>query len=129
LNKILVSVIVCTYNREQYIERNLDSLSRQSLSVENYEVIIIINNSTDNTVATCKSFIESHPELQIKYFNESNLGLSFARNRGIQESKGEIISFIDDDAFVNYDFTKNLIDFFFPISGSISHRWKNYTHL
>jgi len=109
LNKILVSVIVCTYNREHYIERNLDSLSKQSLSVENYEIIIINNNSTDNTESICKSFIDNHPELQIASFNEHNQGHSYARNKGIQESKGEYLAFIDDDAFVDFYYTKNII--------------------
>ena len=112
MNKILVSVIVCTYNREQYIERNLEALSKQSLSVENYEIIIINNNSTDNTESICKSFIDNHPELQIASFNEHNQGHSYARNKGIQESKGEYLAFIDDDAFVDFDYTKNITEFF-----------------
>ena len=75
-------------------------------------MIIINNNSTDNTESICKSFIRNHPEIQIAYFNEHNQGLSYARNRGIQESKGEYLAFIDDDAFVNFDFTKNMAEFF-----------------
>lgn len=112
MNKILISVIVCTYNREHYIERNLDSLSRQSLSVENYEIIIINNNSTDNTGTICESFINNQPELQFAYFNEQNQGHSYARNRGIKESKGEYLAFIDDDAFVDFDYVKNIVEFF-----------------
>lgn len=112
MNKILVSVIVCTYNREQYIERNLEALSKQSLEKDKYEIIIINNNSTDNTESICKSFINNHPEIKIAYFNEQNQGHSNARNRGIKESKGEYLAFIDDDAFVDFEYVKNIVDFF-----------------
>ncbi len=112
MNNILVSVIVCTFNREQYIERNLKALSKQSLAKEKYEIVIINNNSTDNTQTICESLINNHPELQIAYFNEKKQGHSYARNKGIQESKGEYLAFIDDDAFVDFEYTKNITEFF-----------------
>lgn len=108
-----LSIIVCTYNREKYILRNLDSLSRQeNFSAVDYEVIVVNNNSPDNTEEKCLRFIEETPSVNIHYFKEMNQGHTFARNRGIKESNGEILAFLDDDAFVRPDYCKQLLSFF-----------------
>lgn len=105
-----LSVVVCTYNREKYIGRCLQHLAKQESEVSTYEVIIVDNNSTDNTNQICTSFVSQHAHF--KYFLETNQGHSFSRNRGIQESSGDIIAFLDDDAFVTSDYVSNLINFF-----------------
>lgn len=106
-----LSVVVCTYNREKYIGRCLEHLQRQG-NKHAYEVIIIDNNSSDATAAICKSFIAKHSEKKFRYYVESNQGLSFARNRGIREAVGNLIAFIDDDAFVGNGYIANLIVYF-----------------
>jgi GT2 family glycosyltransferase len=71
------------------------------------------NNSTDKTDEICRKFVEDYStEFKIIYVIETKQGLSFARNRGIMESEGEVITFIDDDAFVTQDYLKNMIHFF-----------------
>ena len=107
-----ISLVICTYNREKFIGEALDSLANQSLSPELFEIIIVNNNCTDNTEQVCKNFIAIHPELDINYVIESNQGLSFARNRGIEESKYDIISYIDDDAYAKSDFLERIFTFF-----------------
>jgi len=108
----LISVIVCTYNRQEYIGDCLKHLAIQSAKAEDYEFLIIDNNSSDNTASIAKEFINLNPQLNAKYFCEKNQGHTFARNRGIKEAKGDILSFIDDDAFVDKDFIKEIHSYF-----------------
>lgn len=109
---MLISVIICTYNRDKFLPIALNSLTNQTLDKKVYEIIIVNNNSNDNTEKISKEFITDHPELNFKYFVEKNQGLSFSRNRGFRESKGDIIVYIDDDAFATKDYLKNMIHFF-----------------
>ena len=107
-----LSIIVCTYNRAKYIGKTLEHLYRQSLVKNNYEVVIVDNNSADQTPKICQDFIQSHPDAAFRYVVETNQGHSYSRNRGIQESNAELISFIDDDAFVHPQFGESIIRFF-----------------
>jgi glycosyltransferase involved in cell wall biosynthesis len=92
-----ISVVICTYNREKFIGEALNCLAKQTLQREQFEIIVVDNRSTDNTAAIVKKFISDHPELQVRYTMEPNKGLSFARNRGMQEARASIITYIDDD--------------------------------
>lgn len=107
-----LSVIVCTYNREKYILRNLESFINQTADYSEFEIVIINNNSPDNTDEICKAFIDDNPEIQITYIIEKQQGLSHARNRGIKESKSNILAFIDDDAFIKSDYCEKVLTFF-----------------
>ncbi len=109
---IKLSIIVCTYNRDAYILKTLSKLKNQTTNNQLYEVIIINNNSTDNTEEICREYILPLSESNFYYFNEKKQGLSFARNRGITEAKGEIIAFIDDDARACDDYCEKIISFF-----------------
>lgn len=107
-----ISIVVCTYNREKYLAEVLISLILQSSAKSNYEIIVINNNSTDNTLGVCEIFQSKNPECNFKYFTETKQGLSHAKNRGIQEAKGDYIIFVDDDAFVNKIYIESIITFF-----------------
>ncbi|MGB1003005.1 MAG: glycosyltransferase [Salibacteraceae bacterium] len=107
-----LSVIVCTYNRERYIKRNLESFLNQTAKPCDFEVVIINNNSPDNTDGICTDFIQNHPEVNWVYKIETNQGHTYARNRGIKESSGKYLAFIDDDAFVRRDYCENIINFY-----------------
>ncbi len=109
---IKISAVVCTYNRENYILQALSSLINQTLPSSEYEIVIVNNNSTDSTEKICLEFTETHKEKNIKYVIERSQGLSFARNKGIKESTGELIAFIDDDAIADEDYLKNAVNFF-----------------
>jgi len=99
---MIVSVVVCTHNGEDRIINCLDSLAKLELmeGIEQIEVLIVDNSSTDNTRVKILRFISdwSSEKIIFKYIFEPKLGLSNARNRGIKESRGDIIAFIDDDA-------------------------------
>ncbi|MCR9253055.1 MAG: glycosyltransferase [bacterium] len=109
-----LSIVVCTYNRDQYIQKTLEHLRDQTIKKSKYEVIIVNNNSTDNTNEIIESFLKGEGEncSNFRYFIELNQGHSFSRNRGITESNSPLINFIDDDAFVKPDFAEEIIKFF-----------------
>ena len=104
----MVSVIVCTFNRVKYLPICLEKLANQTVSSSKYEIIIIDNNSTDESGAACELFIDMHKTLNVHYFLELKQGHTYSRNRGIAESKGEILAFIDDDAFVEVNYIENI---------------------
>lgn len=106
-----ISVVICTYNRDKFIGEALKCLANQSLATDLYEIIVVDNKSTDNTAAIAKKFIATHPELNARYVLEPNKGLSFARNRGIEEAKAPIITYIDDDAEVTPGFLQSIVSF------------------
>ncbi len=108
----MISTIICTYNRDKYIAQALQSLNNQSLNKEAYEVIIINNNCTDDTKAIVERFAADHPSLDIRQVFEYNQGLSFARNRGIQEAKYDIICYMDDDAVAERAYLEKILNYF-----------------
>jgi len=107
-----LSVVVCTYNRQKFIGACLQCLAGQALPGGNWEVIVIDNNSTDRSAAIIQEFISSHPQLPFRYVFEKEQGLSFARNRGIAESRGEVLVYIDDDVEVTPAYLQVIQDFF-----------------
>jgi len=109
---MLLSVVLCTYNGEKYISKALNGLKNQALDKKKYEIILINNNSKDKTEAVCREFEASADNIQYRYYFETKQGLSFARNRGIAESKGDIIIFLDDDAYPTFNYLLSIFDFF-----------------
>ncbi len=106
------SIIICTYNREKYIFQVLESIARQEYPKEKYEIVLVNNNSTDKTENICREFQEKYPDVHFHYCVEKAQGLSHARNRGIQESKGELLVYVDDDATVFPKYLQSYDDFF-----------------
>lgn len=108
----MISAIICTYNREKYLDQLLTSIEKQSISPRNFEVVIVNNNSTDNTESLCLRFIDRNAHISVKYVIEKEQGLSHARNRGIVESSGEFVTFLDDDAILTESFLEVVFDYF-----------------
>lgn len=108
----MLSVIICTYNRQKYIYNCLHSIANNTLETKQYEIVLINNNSTDNTEAECNRFCTDYPQVRFNYFVETNQGLSYARNRGIAEAKGEVLVYVDDDAVVSKDYLLTVARFF-----------------
>lgn len=106
-----LSIVICTYNRERYIAESIRSALKQTADKQFYQLIVVNNNSKDRTDDICRALLDEE-QLQFDYFIEFNQGNSFARNRGIEESKGEIIAFIDDDAMVEHNYVENLLKFY-----------------
>jgi glucosyl-dolichyl phosphate glucuronosyltransferase len=107
-----ITAAICTYNREKYLPKLFDSIVNQTLDREKFEVLVIDNNSPGNTKEITEEFIKTNPNIEISYYKELNQGLSFSRNRAIQESTCELITFIDDDAFLDPDYLNILVGSF-----------------
>ncbi|MFQ5964300.1 MAG: glycosyltransferase [Candidatus Scalinduaceae bacterium] len=95
MNKPLISVIVCTHNRANLLKQCLKTLVDQTLISELYEVLIIDNNSSDNTREVVNKFTKEHSHFI--YLMETKQGLSHARNRGFQAAKAGYVAYTDDD--------------------------------
>ena len=94
---MMISVIVCTYNRCQSLQTALTSLASQLLPDSvGWEVIVVDNNSPDQTREVVEGFCRQHPQ-RFRYLMERQQGKSFALNRGIRESPGNVLAFTDDD--------------------------------
>jgi glycosyltransferase involved in cell wall biosynthesis len=107
-----LSVIICTYNRKKYIYDVLKSIAENVLPHENYELLVIDNNSSDDTAQECKRFHTDFPDVVYRYYIEPNQGLSHARNRGIAEAAADIIVFMDDDAIAEPRYLEKMLAFF-----------------
>lgn len=102
-----ISVVVCTYNRAGMLARVLGSLDHQTLDKARYEVIVVDNNSTDQTCQV----VEAHRgRVPHRYYVETQQGLAYARNRGVREAVGRYVGFIDDDAEANTDWVERALD-------------------
>ncbi len=108
----MLSVIICTYNREKYIYNVLRSIAENDYPCENYEIVLVNNNCTDHTKEECQRFKNDFPGITFNCFHETNQGLSYARNRGIREAQGDILVYVDDDAVVNKKYLETYAAFF-----------------
>lgn len=111
-NSYLISIVVCSYNRSELLLDSLQSIVKEEISPSAYEIVVVDNNSSDNTEVLVKEFISQHSELNIRYIKETQQGLSYARNRGIQESQAPLVSFVDDDVIVSANFIQKWLNFF-----------------
>ena len=101
-----VSIIVPVYNTENYVEKCLQSLAKQTM--QDFEIIVVNDGSTDNSETTIKKFIEEHQTLNITYLRKENGGLASARNYGMKYAKGKYLSFIDSDDYIEENLYKDL---------------------
>ncbi|MEM6450704.1 MAG: glycosyltransferase [Cyanobacteria bacterium P01_D01_bin.105] len=129
---LMISAIICTHNRDQYLDAAIDSLLTQTISA--YEVIVVDNASTDRTAEIVQSKIakvqlkKAQPETgtstkdsdeatcsscpTLRYLYEETLGLSVARNTGAAAANGQILAYLDDDAEASQGWLSSLIEVF-----------------
>ena len=93
----MISVIVPVYNVEEYLEECLESIRHQTYT--DIEVILVNDGSTDSSKEICERFCQE--DSRFKLINQENQGLSAARNRGVKESVGKYIMFVDSDDVIN----------------------------
>lgn len=89
----LISVIFPVYNVEKWVEESLASVCSQTY--ENLEIIVVNDGSTDGSAAICSRMAET--DHRVRLFDQDNMGLSGARNRGMNEANGEYLLFVDSD--------------------------------
>lgn len=111
-----VSIIIPCYNIEPHISKCIDSLLVQSFP--DFELLLINDGSTDATLKVIKEYASK--DERIKVYSHENNGVSFTRNRGIKEAKGDMMVFIDGDDYVKSDFLERLLEGYEPLCLCIS---------
>ena len=101
----MISVIVPVYNVEEYLEECLNSIQHQTYT--DIEVILVNDGSRDGSKEICERYCQQDPRFHL--INQENKGLSVARNRGMTESRGEFITFVDSDDVLKEDMLEQLI--------------------
>lgn len=92
----LISVIVPVYNTGKYLQKCLDSVLSQTY--DNLEIVIIDDGSTDDSAEICREYAKKN---NVVFLSQNHSGQATARNKGIQNSKGEFLGFVDSDDFVS----------------------------
>ena len=110
LKLMKVTVAIPTHNRAYYLNQTLEGLMHQDYAKSELEILVIDNNSTDNTFATVQGYKDS--AIPVRYIKEKRQGLDYARNCAVEASRGEIIIFADDDILVKPDWVSAMCDAF-----------------
>ncbi len=132
------SVVLCTYNRRNLVLTALASLRRQTLPYDQFEVIVVDNDSRDGTFAAVNAYVQAGPLMvsrnpedmwHVRCLTETQNGLSYARNTGLQAAQGEIIVFLDDDTIAQPTFLERLLVAYDEtgadaIGGRVELRWE-----
>jgi glycosyltransferase involved in cell wall biosynthesis len=109
--QVRISAIIPTLNRCNELRRTLESLRAQTLPPEQYEIIVVDNGSTDDTLSVVSEFADDAAGCaQVRYVREDRLGLHYARHAGARAARGYILTFIDDDAYADPNWLKALLD-------------------
>lgn len=102
-----ISVIVCCYNSATRLPKTLEYLAKQQVEELKLEIVLVDNNSTDETSKIAEELWSSfNNPFPFKIINEPNPGLSNARKAGVYAANGEIIIFCDDDNWLKEDYVK-----------------------
>jgi glycosyltransferase involved in cell wall biosynthesis len=102
-----ITVAIPTHNRAELLRQTLAGIARQEFPRDEFEVLVIDNNSRDQTRAVVASFAGAKPAP--RYFLETSQGLDHARNRAIAEASGDVILFADDDILVEPDWIAGIV--------------------
>lgn len=100
----MISVIIPIYNAEQWIQKTLDCIKRQTFS--DLEILLIDDGSTDQSGQICDNFANS--DSKVHCFHQKNMGVSAARNLGIKKATGEYITFLDADDEIEENYFEEL---------------------
>lgn len=106
----MISIIVPTYNRAHILPLCLHSLVLQDFSSELFEIIIVDNNSKDNTKEVVEEFIKNNSCFSIRYKVERRPGLVFARHTGANMAKYETLVYTDDDAILSNNWLRAILE-------------------
>lgn len=130
MNNIMpsLSIIICTYNRCEWLAYCLDSLTKQDLPATEFEVLVVNNNSNDDTEATAMKYAGFFPHFNL--INERRQGLSYARNTGMDMAVAPWIVYLDDDAKAAPNFASRALWMFkqgrYKVFGGNSRPWHKY---
>lgn len=107
-----LTLLICTHNKAQMLDRALESIAGQVLPPEvGWEVLVVGNRCTDRTVEVVRRWGERGRIPRLRYVSERRLGISFARKRGLRESLGRVIGLVDDDCLLASDWAAQALRF------------------
>jgi len=125
----IITAVICTCNRNELLSRSIESLINQSFDKEKYQILVVDNNSSEETKALVKDYRDKAGN--IDYICEPVQGLSKARNAGWRQARGKYVAFIDDDAQASPEWLENIVlcfeeaaDNCAVISGSVFPIWE-----
>lgn len=105
MNDLLISVIVPIYNADIYLDKCINSILNQSY--QNFELLLINDGSTDSSSIICDNYSNKYDVIRV--YHKKNGGPASARNLGLKEAKGDFITFIDSDDWVDEDYLQNFV--------------------
>ncbi len=123
-----ISVVISTHNRASELEATLPALFKQDLDPARYEVIVVDNNSSDDTPDTIRRLGRAHP--QLRAFREDRPGVSNGRNCGIRNSRADLVAITDDDTEVAGNWLSTILRSFSEhptaafVGGPVLPRWQ-----
>lgn len=123
-----ISIIVPVYNAENYLSKCVRSVLSQTFS--DFELLLINDGSTDGSSTICQEY--KNTDTRVRFFNKENGGVSSARNVGLCNARGEWITFIDSDDYVDNDYLENMINKShgdFVASHMIAEGWKEWVDI
>jgi glycosyltransferase involved in cell wall biosynthesis len=103
-----ISIIVCTHNRSALLQSALTHLVAQTGASVETEIIVVDNNSTDDTAEVVGQIVNA-AQMEVRYRFEASQGISFARNSGLAVARGSIVAFTDDDIEVEPDWVARIV--------------------
>lgn len=106
---LLASIVILNYNGEKVIKMTLDSVFSSHFPENKYEVIVVDNNSTDNSSLVLKECQKKYPQLKI-LMSTKNAGFSGGNNQGIQISQGKYVILLNNDVSVDANWMKQLVE-------------------
>ena len=124
---MLASIIIPTYNRSDVIVRSLETWAAQTLSETEFEIIVVDNNSTDNSAQLIQDFMADKPNFQ--YLLETHKGSTNARHAGARIAQSDILIFCDDDGLFNTQCIQEIINVYeanekvAAVAGKIEIQW------
>jgi len=122
---MILSIIIVSYNTKDFLKRCMDSIFTEG-GINDLEIIVIDNNSTDGTREMLKKFQSDHSEV-ITVFNEKNVGFATAVNQGVKKSKSDYLLLLNSDIVIKQQSLEKMISFAkeYPEAGIIGGRLLN----
>lgn len=107
---VKISVLICTYNRADYLSGAIESCLNQTLAPDQYEILVADNNSTDRTRELVNTYMQKYKN--IRYIFEPVQGLNITRTSAAKSAQGKYIAYLDDDARADKEWLAVLLDAF-----------------
>lgn len=96
----MITIVITVYNKQQFLHRVFDSvLNQKGVNDSDYEVLVINDGSTDNSLSIIEDYARQYSYIRV--FNQSNQGLSMARNKGVELAVGDYVWFVDADDYIS----------------------------